>query len=102
MKYGITLVSHVEEIAHGLPKLLKQVAQEVPITFAGGTSDGDVAFYDLGSSKMNLELASEMTAKKIHLYDTAFIEGAYTAATLLQANVALPEIEKQLEELKIK
>ena len=51
---------------------------------------------------MNLELASEMTAKKIHLYDTAFIEGAYTAATLLQANVALPEIEKQLEELKIK
>ena len=42
MKYGITLVSHVEEIAYGLPQLLKQVAQEVPITFAGGTSDGDV------------------------------------------------------------
>ena len=28
MKYGITLVSHVEEIAHGLPKLLKQVARK--------------------------------------------------------------------------
>ncbi len=122
MKYGMTLVSHVEEIAQGLPKLLKQVAGDVSITSAGGTDDGDIgtsmekilaafedneadeilAFYDLGSSKMNIELASEMTEKKIHLYDTAFIEGAYTAATLLQAGVALPDIEKQLEKLKIK
>lgn len=122
MKYGMTLVSHVEEIAHGLPELLKQVAGDVPITFAGGTADGDIgtsmekileafesneadeilAFYDLGSSKMNLELAGEMTAKEIHIYDAAFIEGAYTAATLLQAGVTLPDIEKQLEELKIK
>ena len=77
MKYGMTLVSHVEEIAQGLPKLLKQVAGDVSITSAGGTDDGDIgtsmekileafednaadeilAFYDLGSSRMNLELA---------------------------------------------
>ena len=36
MTYGILIVSHVPEIASGLPKLLKQVAADVPITFAGG------------------------------------------------------------------
>ncbi len=75
MSLGITIVSHVPEIAEGLPKLLKQVAGDVSITTAGGTNDGDIgtsmekimqafddneadnilAFYDLGSAKMNLE-----------------------------------------------
>ena len=39
MSLGITLVSHVSDIANGLPKLLKQVAKDVPITTAGGTDD---------------------------------------------------------------
>lgn len=122
MSLGITLVSHVSEIAQGLPKLLDQVAKDVPITTAGGTNDGDIgtsmekimqafddnqadeilAFYDLGSAKMNLEMAMEMTDKKVHLYDTAFIEGAYTAASLLEAGVELDEIETQLKLLTIK
>lgn len=122
MSLGITLVSHVAEIADGLPKLLNQVAKDVPITTAGGTNDGDIgtsmekimkafednsadeilAFYDLGSAKMNLEMAIEMSDKKVHLYDTAFIEGAYTAASLLQAGVDLADIEKQLKPLTIK
>ena len=42
MTYGILVVSHVPEIAAGLPKLLKQAAADVPITFAGGTDDGDI------------------------------------------------------------
>lgn len=122
MSLGITLVSHVAEIADGLPKLLNQVAKDVPITTAGGTNDGDIgtsmekimkafddnsadeilAFYDLGSAKMNLEMAMEMSDKKVHLYNTAFIEGAYTAASLLQAGVDLADIEKQLKPLTIK
>ena len=122
MSLGITLVSHVPDIANGLPKLLNQVAKDVPITAAGGTNDNDIgtsmekimtafdentadeilAFYDLGSAKMNLEMAMEMTDKKVHLYDVALIEGAYTAATLLEAGVDLQEVEKQLEPLKIK
>lgn len=84
MSLGITLVSHVPDIANGLPKLLNQVAKDVPITAAGGTNDNDIgtsmekimtafnensadeilAFYDLGSAKMNLEMAMEMTDKK--------------------------------------
>lgn len=122
MSLGITLVSHVPDIANGLPKLLKQVAKDVPITTAGGTNDNDIgtsmekimqafddnsadeilAFYDLGSAKMNLEMAMEMSGKKVHLYDVAFIEGAYTAASLIQAGVGLADIEKQLKPLKIK
>lgn len=122
MSLGITLVSHVPEIAEGLPKLLNQVAKDVPITTAGGTNDNDIgtsmekimqafddnqadeilAFYDLGSAKMNLEMAMEMSDKKVHLYDTAFLEGAYTAASLIQAGVGLADIEKQLKPLTIK
>ena len=122
MNLGITLVSHVPEIAEGLPQLLNQVAKDVPITKAGGTNDNDIgtsmekimqafadnqadeilAFYDLGSAKMNLEMAIEMSDTKVHLYDTAFLEGAYTAASLIQAGVNLEDIEKQLKPLTIK
>ncbi|KRM05253.1 MAG: dihydroxyacetone kinase phosphoryl donor subunit DhaM [Liquorilactobacillus ghanensis] len=122
MSYGILIVSHVPEIAAGVPKLLQQVATDVSITAAGGTDEQEIgtslekinqaiaanqadellAFYDLGSARMNLEMAAEMTTKKIHLYDTALVESSYVAASLLQAGVALAAIEKQLEPLKIK
>ncbi|RHW52757.1 PTS mannose family transporter subunit IIA [Lactobacillus bombicola] len=122
MKLGITLVSHVPELVIGLDKLLAQVASDVSITSAGGSSSDEIgtcmdkiltafstnqaeeilAFYDLGSAKMNLEMATEMTNKKIHLYDVAFVEGAYTAASLIQAGVGLTEIEQQLAPLNIK
>lgn len=61
-----------------------------------------LAFYDLGSAKMNLEMAMEMSDKKVHLYDTTLIEGAYTAASLIQAGVGLDEIEAQIKQLTIK
>lgn len=119
---GILLVSHVEEVAQGLTKLLSQVAADVTIIPAGGTEDGEVgtsfdkisaaveefaenniiAFYDLGSAKMNLEMAIETTDKEITLYDTAFVESAYTAASLLQVDVPIEDIDKQLAELKVK
>ncbi|MFT8870103.1 dihydroxyacetone kinase phosphoryl donor subunit DhaM [Liquorilactobacillus nagelii] len=122
MSCGILIVSHVPEIAAGVPKLLKQVAGDVSITAAGGTDDQEIgtslekitqaiednqadellAFYDLGSAKMNLEMAEEMSSKKIHLYDTALVESSYVAASLLQAGVDLPAIEKQLAPLKVK
>lgn len=122
MAYGVVIVSHVEQIAEGVKNLISQVAADVPITTAGGTDDHQVgtsmgkiqkafddnsadeilAFYDLGSAKMNLEMAIEFTDKKIHLYDVALIEGAYTAAALLEAGTKLEDIEAQLKPLKIK
>lgn len=121
-EYGVLLVSHVSGIVEGLTELLKEVASDVSITSAGGTDDGGIgssfdkvqaavetnqsgkilAFYDLGSSKMNLEMVKEVTDKEITLFDTAFIESAYTASALLQAGVPIEEIKKQLEPLKIK
>lgn len=122
MSLGVVVVSHVPEIAAGIQRLLGQVAQDVSITIAGGTDDNQVgtsltkitqafdanhadellAFYDLGSAKMNLEMAIEMSDKTVHLYDTALIESAYTAASLLQAAVPLADVEAQLAPLKIK
>ena len=122
MSLGIVVVSHVPEIAAGVQRLLAQVAKDVSITIAGGTDDDQVgtsmakiteafeantadellAFYDLGSAKMNLEMAIEMSTKPVHLYDTALVESAYSAASLLQADVPLADVEAQLAPLKIK
>ena len=122
MSRGVILVSHTKEIPEGLQRLIGEVAKNVPITTAGGLEDGGIgtsmelitqaieenpaeellAFYDLGSAKMNLEMAIEMTTKKVTLFDTAMVESAYTACALLAADAAEEEIEKQLVELKIK
>ncbi|TLQ04308.1 PTS-dependent dihydroxyacetone kinase phosphotransferase subunit DhaM [Pediococcus stilesii] len=122
MEYGVVIVSHVAEIAAGVKRLIEQVAKDVSVTTAGGLEDGGVgtdmarimtafeenkadkilAFYDLGSAKMNLEMAIEMSDKEVRLYDTALVESAYTAAALLQVNTKLEDVEKQLKELKVK
>ncbi len=121
-KHGIVLVSHVPEIAEGLTALLKEIAKDVSITFAGGTDEGEIgssfdkiseavanneadeilAFYDLGSAKMTLDMVMELSDKKIHLLDAAMVEGAYTAATLAQGNTSLEDILNQIELLIVK
>lgn len=119
---GIIIVSHVRSIAQGLEELIKQVAADVPVTIAGGSEDGGVgtsfdaisqaladneadeilAFYDLGSAKMNLEMAMEMSDKTVDLSDAAFIEGAYSAASLLQAGAPISDIKEQLDQITVK
>lgn len=121
-KYGVLLVSHVEGLADGVATLVNEVAKDITVKSAGGTSEGEVgtsfekieaalqsfeeeiilAFYDLGSAKMNLELAIETSDKTVTLYDAAFVEGAYTASALLQAEAPLDAIEEQLKALVVK
>lgn len=121
-KYGIVIVSHVEAIASGIVTLLEEVSTKVPITYAGGTDEGGIGssfdkvmqafeeneaeellcFYDLGSAKMTLEMVMELSDKKAYLFDTALLESAFTAHTLLSAEMPLEEVQKQLEALKIK
>jgi dihydroxyacetone kinase phosphotransfer subunit len=121
-QYGILLVSHVAELAEGLARLLKQVAKDVTVKAVGGVEVGGIgtsfdkvmaalnemsepdilAFYDLGSAKMNLELVSEMTEKNLVICDAAFVEGAYLTAALLQADTSFEKIREQLQELYVK
>ena len=121
-RLGIVLVTHVTEISEGLVKLLREVAKDVDITVGAGLDGGEIGtsferiqvafdanpadellvFYDLGSAKMNLEMVMEISERSVHLYDTAFVESAYTAAALIQAGSSLEEIAQQLMPLKIK
>lgn len=117
---GITIVSHSEKLAEGLVLLIREVAKDVEITYVGGFDSGIgtnfektleaiennqsntiYAFFDLGSARMNLESASEVTEKKVKIYNVPLVEGAYTTAALLQVGTPEDEINKQLLELQI-
>ncbi|HGI4040393.1 TPA: dihydroxyacetone kinase phosphoryl donor subunit DhaM [Streptococcus agalactiae] len=118
---GIIVVSHSKNIAQGVVDLISEVAKDVSITYVGGTEDGEIgtsfdqvqqiveqndkktllAFFDLGSAKMNLELVADFSEKNIIINYVPVVEGAYTAAALLQAGADLDSIQSQLAELTI-
>ncbi|WP_373471569.1 dihydroxyacetone kinase phosphoryl donor subunit DhaM [Carnobacterium alterfunditum] len=120
-KTGIIIISHVYEIAKGIDRLIQEVASDVDIKVIGGLSETEIgtsfdsilevvnkhpsdnllAFYDLGSAKMNLDMVKELSDKSITIYDVPIVEGAYTAAALLQAGVTQEAVEQQLKELHI-
>ena len=50
---------------------------------------------------MNLEMVGDFSEKDIIINNVPIVEGAYTAAALLQAGVSSEEISKQLQELEI-
>lgn len=118
---GIIVVSHSKNIAQGVVDLISEVAKDVSITYVGGTEDGEIgtsfdqvqqiveqndkktllAFFDLGSARMNLELVADFSEKNIIINSVPVVEGAYTAAALLQAGADLDSIQSQLAELTI-
>lgn len=120
-EYGIVIMSHSTDIAQGVHNLIDEVAKDVAITHAGGNDEGGIgtsfdaalemiesnpkdkllAFFDLGSAKMNLEMAIEMTDKEVTVYSVPVVEGSYTAAALLQAEASIEMVEAQLKELQI-
>ncbi|EHJ52276.1 dihydroxyacetone kinase phosphoryl donor subunit DhaM [Streptococcus macacae] len=118
---GIVIVSHSKNLAQGLYDLIEEVAKDVSVTYIGGTKDGEIGtsfeqieeaieqnaqtvlltFFDLGSARMNLEIAADLSDKDIVMMNVPIVEGAYSAAALIQAGVSLEEILSQLEMLKI-
>ncbi|MFD0898631.1 PTS sugar transporter subunit IIA domain-containing protein [Loigolactobacillus binensis] len=122
MSLGVVVVAHVPEMATGLAKLLQNIAPSVAITAAGGNSVGALGtsmdqiehafkkntagellvFYDFGSARRNIELAAAFGEKNIYIYDAAFTEGAYTAATLLAAGQDRAAINAAIQKLVIK
>ncbi|MFD1361643.1 dihydroxyacetone kinase phosphoryl donor subunit DhaM [Lentibacillus salinarum] len=99
---GIVLISHSPKIVEGTKDLIRQVIKEVPIEIAGGTDDGAIGtnvemvqqaierandgegvsvFYDIGSAKMNAEMAIEMIGEEdVKLMGAPLVEGSYVAA----------------------
>ena len=95
---GIVIVSHSADIAKGLVSLIREVAPDIPLT---ATANRLLAFYDLGSARMNLEMLEEFSDKEILIQQVPLIEGAYAAAALLQAGASEVEILSQINELTI-
>ena len=80
---GILIVSHSKNLAQGLFDLISQVAADVAISYVGGLDDGSIgtsfegiqaaldandkdtilAFFDLGSARMNLEMVADFSDK---------------------------------------
>lgn len=118
---GVVIVSHVAEIAEGVAKLVQQAGPDVSITYVGGTEDGGIgssmdrvlaaiesnekdellAFFDLGSAKMNLEMAADFTDKSLLVQYVPIVEGSFAAVALIQAGVSQEDIVKQLAAMTI-
>lgn len=118
---GMIIVSHSKNLAQGIVDLIGEVAKDVEITYVGGLEDGSIgtsfdqvqeivdnnsketllAFFDLGSARMNMEMVADFSEKNIIINTVPVVEGAYTAAALIQAGADLATIQAQLEELAI-
>lgn len=99
---GIVLISHSAKIAEGIKELIRQVMKDIPIETAGGTDENEIGtsiekisaaidqanqgmgvllFYDLGSAKMNAEMAIELAERDdVKLVEAPIVEGSYVAA----------------------
>ncbi|GGK07139.1 PTS-dependent dihydroxyacetone kinase phosphotransferase subunit DhaM [Lentibacillus kapialis] len=99
---GIVLISHSPKVVDGINDMIRQVIKDVPIEMAGGTDENDIGtsiekirqaieradkgqgvmvFYDIGSAKMNAEMAIEMMElDSIKVMEAPLLEGAYVAA----------------------
>ncbi|WPC44664.1 dihydroxyacetone kinase phosphoryl donor subunit DhaM [Clostridium sp. JS66] len=123
---GIVIVSHSEKIAEGVKALALQMAEEVPMAAAGGTSDGRIGtdmekisnainevysedgvlvLFDLGSAFMNAEMAVDFLPdnmkEKVEILDAALVEGAVTAAVESSINKSREGIKKSLKSISI-
>lgn len=116
---GIVLISHSAKIAEGLQELIQQVMTDVPVETAGGTDDNEIGtsiekiqqameradsgkgvllFYDIGSAKMNAEMAMEMAGStKIKLMEAPLVEAAYVAAVESGMGKSVQEVADAVE-----
>ncbi|SDM23979.1 dihydroxyacetone kinase phosphoryl donor subunit DhaM [Sediminibacillus halophilus] len=115
---GIVLISHSAKIVEGVKDLIRQVNSDVPIELAGGTDDGDIGtsiekiqaaienahspkgvllIFDIGSAKMNAEMAVEMSEyDQVEIADVPIVEGAYVAAVESGMGKSVAEIMETL------
>lgn len=123
---GIVLVSHSSKVAEGIKELSLQMAGDVKIESAGGTSDGRlgtdvnkimeaiekvysedgvIILFDLGSAYMNAQMAIEFLdedkQKNVEIVDSAFVEGAITAAVESSLNKSKQEVKDSIKSMQL-
>ncbi len=123
-KVGIVIISHSSKIGNGLLELINQVITDVPIGVAAGTEDdqigtsmekisaaieqvnngnGVLLMYDLGSARMNAEMAIEFSeVPNIQIADhIPLVEGTYIAAVEANMGKTIKEIRQSLKKLEL-
>ncbi|MYL45686.1 PTS-dependent dihydroxyacetone kinase phosphotransferase subunit DhaM [Virgibacillus halodenitrificans] len=116
---GIVLISHSPKVVEGTKEIIRQVNQDVAIELAGGTNDNEIGtsidkileainhadkgsgvllLYDIGSAKMNAEIAIEMAdGNNIKMAEAPIVEGAYVASVEAGMGKSVEEIITTLE-----
>ncbi|MCG1028865.1 PTS-dependent dihydroxyacetone kinase phosphotransferase subunit DhaM [Virgibacillus halodenitrificans] len=116
---GIVLISHSPKVVEGTKEIIRQVNQDVAIELAGGTDDNEIGtsidkileainhadkgsgvllLYDIGSAKMNAEIAIEMAdGNNIKMAEAPIVEGAYVASVEAGMGKSVEEIITTLE-----
>ncbi|WP_073201330.1 dihydroxyacetone kinase phosphoryl donor subunit DhaM [Gracilibacillus kekensis] len=123
-KVGLVIISHSPKIGDGVFELIKQVITGVPIAVAAGTDDNQIGtsmekiidaitqvdngngvllMYDLGSAKMNAEMAIEFSeSANVQLADhIPLVEGSYIAAVEANMGKSLQEIRNSLQKIEL-
>ncbi|RCW74801.1 dihydroxyacetone kinase phosphoryl donor subunit DhaM [Saliterribacillus persicus] len=124
MEYvGVVIISHSSKLAEGLLELIRQVIKDVPVATAGGTEDGEIgtsmekiheaissvmsekgviALYDLGSARMNAEMAVEFNQlENVTIANgIPLVEGSYVAAVESSIGKSREEIEEAIQKVK--
>ncbi|GAB3068009.1 dihydroxyacetone kinase phosphoryl donor subunit DhaM [Salinicoccus sesuvii] len=116
----ILIISHSRDIAEGTKALISQMAKKTVVQASGGMDGGigtsvdqindmlryvqedTICFYDIGSSKMNLEMAVEMYEGNhtLHISEAPIVEGSFLAAVENSIGTEIHTIIDKLNEMK--
>lgn len=118
-KVAIVLISHSAKVVEGVADIIRQMVPNVSVGLAGGTEDEEIGtsiekiqaaieevyndqgvllFYDIGSAKMNAELAIELSGyDHVVVVEAPLLEGAFVAAVEAGMGKALEEVREAAE-----
>lgn len=114
---SIIVVSHSEEIAKGIKKLIHQMVEGVEVIAVGGSDgtigtsfepiqqaiegvkDNALCFYDLGSAEMNLDMAIEMYSGeyRIEKVEAPIVEGSFLASVNISTGMSYEDVVASVE-----
>lgn len=118
---GIVLISHSAKVVEGIKDIITQMVTNVSVELAGGTDDNSIGtsidkiqqaiakaqnekgvllFYDIGSAKMNAELAVEILGhNNVRVVNAPLLEGAFVAAVESGMGKSIEEIQSATEDV---